>query len=177
MIYYVFLKGINVGGTTKVDMTTLKKAIQALGNTRVSSYLNSGNLLIKTDICKEILKEKIQRIILQESGLETRAIIRTREQIEEALAINPFKEDTSKVLIYFFEKPTTQEKLANFKNGSKALIEEACHGKEDFLIVFYHNGIGKSKLSTNYIDKVLDTCSTGRNINTLETLLSRSIDG
>jgi uncharacterized protein (DUF1697 family) len=45
--YVAFLRGINVGGNSKVDMTTLKKVFVSLGFQNISSYINSGNVIFK----------------------------------------------------------------------------------------------------------------------------------
>lgn len=44
MRYVLLLRGINVGGKNKVVMADLRKQVQALGFTRVATYINSGNL-------------------------------------------------------------------------------------------------------------------------------------
>lgn len=43
--YVALLRGINVGGNKKVEMTKLKKAFESMGYTDVSTYINSGNVL------------------------------------------------------------------------------------------------------------------------------------
>ena len=42
--YVMFLRGINVGASTRVSMPRLRELAEGLGWTDVSTYINSGNL-------------------------------------------------------------------------------------------------------------------------------------
>jgi uncharacterized protein (DUF1697 family) len=50
MKYVALLRGINVGGSKKVDMGQLRTAFEAVGMTSVSTYINSGNVIFSTGI-------------------------------------------------------------------------------------------------------------------------------
>jgi uncharacterized protein (DUF1697 family) len=45
--YVALLRGINVGGKTKVDMPTLREVVAAAGCEDVRTYINSGNVLFR----------------------------------------------------------------------------------------------------------------------------------
>lgn len=47
--YVVLLRGINVGGKNKVPMAELKKCLEQLGFSGVSTYIASGNALLRSD--------------------------------------------------------------------------------------------------------------------------------
>jgi uncharacterized protein (DUF1697 family) len=176
MEYFVFLKGINVGGSTKVNMKALRDQIKKKGINTVVSFLNSGNLLLETNLELEELRNMLSKVLVDEVSLDGKVIIRTRKELEESIKIDPFKnEDKSKVLVYYLSESVSESRIAELGNNTKKKVEEAYYGEEDQVIVYYHNGIGRSKFSTNYIDKVLGTNSTGRNMNTLEGLLKLNV--
>jgi uncharacterized protein (DUF1697 family) len=50
MKYVALLRGINVGGSNKVDMRELRAALEAVGMASVVTYINSGNVIFSTDI-------------------------------------------------------------------------------------------------------------------------------
>jgi uncharacterized protein (DUF1697 family) len=50
MKYVALLRGINVGGSKKVDMRQLRTAFETVGMTSVVTYINSGNVIFSTDI-------------------------------------------------------------------------------------------------------------------------------
>lgn len=47
--YIIFLRGINVGGKNKVPMAELRKCLEELGFSNVSTYIASGNAIIDSD--------------------------------------------------------------------------------------------------------------------------------
>jgi uncharacterized protein (DUF1697 family) len=46
--YVALLRGINVGGNNRVEMTKLKKVFEELGFADVSTYINSGNVIFSS---------------------------------------------------------------------------------------------------------------------------------
>ncbi len=49
MQYVVLLRGINVGGNNKVAMPELRQCLEKAGYTNVSTYINSGNVILESD--------------------------------------------------------------------------------------------------------------------------------
>ena len=47
--YLTLLRGINVGGKNIVLMTSLKKCLEGLGFTNVSTYIASGNVVLASN--------------------------------------------------------------------------------------------------------------------------------
>jgi uncharacterized protein (DUF1697 family) len=48
--YLALIRGINVGGRNKVPMAELRASLQELGFTEVSTYIASGNVLLRSDL-------------------------------------------------------------------------------------------------------------------------------
>ena len=51
--YIVLLRGINISGKNKISMSELKKYLELMNYTDVKTYLNSGNIIIKSIISSE----------------------------------------------------------------------------------------------------------------------------
>jgi uncharacterized protein (DUF1697 family) len=47
--YVVLMRGINVGGKNKVSMASLRKLLEELGFSNVSTYIASGNIILESD--------------------------------------------------------------------------------------------------------------------------------
>ena len=58
--YIAFLRGINISGKNKIDMSDLKSEFENAGFTNVSTYLNSGNVSFLSN--ENNLKNKIEDI-------------------------------------------------------------------------------------------------------------------
>jgi uncharacterized protein (DUF1697 family) len=61
--YLILLRGINVGGKNKVSMTGLKKCLEELGFSNVSTYIASGNVILESDRCPDKIKAQIEQAL------------------------------------------------------------------------------------------------------------------
>ena len=58
--YIILLRGINVGGKNKVPMAELRKCLEELGYSNVSTYIASGNVFLQSDKGADAVKEQIE---------------------------------------------------------------------------------------------------------------------
>ena len=61
--YLVLLRGINVGGKNKIPMADLKKCLENLGFSDISTYIASGNVLLNSDQDKQQIKTMIEQAL------------------------------------------------------------------------------------------------------------------
>ncbi len=174
MTYYVFLRAVNVGPATKVDMALLKKHIFDKYRITIETYKNSGNIIVKEPDDREGILNVIKESIKNLSAISVAVLGRDKGQLIHYLDMNPFKEskyEKSKTILYIVEDEVDKGKIAEIakKNG---IIEEYWYN-EEVLYVYYQNGIGRSKLTTTLLEKVFDCKVTGRNVNTVEELISK----
>ncbi len=81
--YVALLRGINVGGNSKVSMKDLKICFERLGFTDVKTYINSGNVIfLPAGKPAAKLTEIIEQGIKKHIGLDIRVVVRSLEQIE-----------------------------------------------------------------------------------------------
>lgn len=177
--YVCLIRGINVGGRNIIKMDRLRKAFEALGYEDVRTYLQSGNVVFKAaDRASEDLSRKIEKMILDEFGFPASVIVKTPEEIQQAIKRNPFLKgkriDVSKLHVTFLDR--APEKAA-FK-GLDALIvspeQFRYSGKEIYL--YCPNGYGQSKLTNNTLERVLSTKATTRNWNTVNKVCEMSLE-
>ena len=55
--YIALLRGINVGTSGRIRMDALKKLLEDVGFSRVSTYIQSGNVLFSSDLSEAAAKE------------------------------------------------------------------------------------------------------------------------
>jgi uncharacterized protein (DUF1697 family) len=67
MVYVALLRGVNVGGSGKIDMKELKAVFDATGMTSVRTYINSGNVIFET-----ALPDRLRIAALVETAIEER---------------------------------------------------------------------------------------------------------
>lgn len=90
--YVVLIRGINVGGKNKVSMTELKKALEELGFSTVSTYIASGNVILKSDEGAEKIKAQIEEMLPKRFKLDDKlikALVLTRQQLQAVIEHKP----------------------------------------------------------------------------------------
>lgn len=168
MTYLVFIRGINVGGKNIVKMSMLIKELSNIGFDQVKSYIQSGNLILKTDLAKSEIQNKIEALLLQKFSVNTDVILRRLDEVDKLLKECPYPiEDSSskvkKLYLYFLTNPLDKEdfdKLQKHVNPSNKYF-----ASNENLYLYCDEGISASKLATNIAKP--DTGYTSRNWDTV----------
>lgn len=82
MRYVALLRGVNVGGKSKVEMPRLKRVLEELGLKSVSTYINSGNAIFETRRASpQRLAARIEAALEQEFGQPVRVLVLSADEI------------------------------------------------------------------------------------------------
>src|SRR5882757_2770930 len=105
MIYVALLRGINVGGNSRVDMKQLKAAFEQAGMSSVTTYINSGNVIfVDKSHTPQALVQKLEKIIEKEFGFAVKVLLRDIRTIKAIVAALPDtwkNDDTMKCDVMF----------------------------------------------------------------------------
>lgn len=153
-------------------MAELQQLLQLAGFGQVRTYIQSGNILLESDMGKEALGQKIHDLILDRFSLDIEVFVMTGEVLGKALAGNPFPPDAApnRVFITFLSKLPSPEQVT--------MLEQMDLGKEQYVlqdnILYFYlpDGMAVSKMSNSFFEQKLKVKSTGRNLNTIQKLLS-----
>ena len=91
--YLILLRGINVGGKNKVSMTELKKCLEALGFSNVSTYIASGNVILSSDIHADEIKTLIEETLpinFKLDGELIKILVLTQAQLQAVVDNKPY---------------------------------------------------------------------------------------
>ena len=84
--YIALLRGINVSGKNKISMSELKANFIELGFIKVSTYLNSGNVIFLSDIDNlNVLTNTIESMIKNKFKLDIPVLIFLQKEIKNIL--------------------------------------------------------------------------------------------
>ena len=167
MRYAALLRGINVGGKTKIAMADLRALLEGLGYDDVVTYLQSGNT-----VCSATKKPKpadIEQAIERELGLDVRVIIRTHKELVAVVEANPFPDAVKNPKSVHVSFLSGTPKSTKVDADAIAPDQVAFVGKE--MYIFTPNGIGRSKVGQQASDKKLGVVATARNWNTVLKLV------
>ena len=98
MRYVALLRGINVGGKTKVAMATLRDVCAAAGCEDVVTYIQSGNVVLDSALKAEKLRSTLEAAIAAEFGFKPAVMIRTAKEVAAVVDGKPFPDADEKSL-------------------------------------------------------------------------------
>jgi len=168
------LRGVNVGGHNKIKMDALRGLCESLGYRDAQTYIQSGNIVFRAKE-REIasLEKRIAGGIEKTFGFRCGVIVRTLDELRDALVRNPFAKrpdvDPSRLLFLFLAGTPTVEVQAKVMQIKAEPEEFRISGRE--LYIYYPNGMARPKLSLPQLEKTLATAATGRNWNTVRKLV------
>ena len=95
--YISILRGINVGGRNAVKMDALREMYCRLSFSDVQSYIQSGNVIFRTEETDtKSLEKSISAEIVKTFDCEIPVLVLEREEWRNALKNNTFLKDSSK---------------------------------------------------------------------------------
>jgi uncharacterized protein (DUF1697 family) len=168
--YIALLRGINVSGNNILKMADLRLLLLNAGLNEVTTYIQSGNIIFKSEkFNANTLEELISSKIKEKYKYNVKTLVVSKEYFEGVFQNNPFKNETAidfkKVCATFLEKEPPKEavlKVNELKAADEQLIFK---GKTAY--IYCPNGFGRTKLSNNNIENKLKVSATSRNWNTI----------
>lgn len=169
--YLSILRGINVSGQKKVPMAELKSLYEELNLKDISTYIQSGNVIFRTESIKD-LSQRIEQKILAKYNFNVPVIIRTMDEMQIVLRQNPFiKEsniDLEKLHVTYLSENPKQENIDKLNTYNYQPDRFLILGKEIYL--YCPNGYGRTKLTTDFFENKLKVPATTRNWRTTNEL-------
>ena len=175
------IRGINVGTAKRVAMADLREMLTGLGYSDVRTLLNSGNAIFGTTDSVADVTAAIEKGLADDLGVPAKVLVRTRDQVERALAADPLGEvatDGAKHFLGFLvEKPTKQamdeiDELTNSTDWAPDIAKLV----DDHVYLWCPNGISKATFAKVSWDKKLGIAVNMRNWNTLTKLVALAPD-
>ena len=112
--HLVLLRGINVGGKSKVAMAELRDEFERMGFDDVATYINSGNVLFRAPRQSAAkLAARIEKALTKRFGIDLKVVLQTEAQLRAVVDAAPgsdygtaeFRSD-----VIFLRKPLTPAK-------------------------------------------------------------------
>ena len=90
--YVILIRGINVGGKNKVRMADLRKCLEELGFSNVSTYIASGNVIFESATSPDQVKTQIENTLPKHFELDDeliKVLVLTDKQFESVIDNKP----------------------------------------------------------------------------------------
>ncbi len=181
MIYIALLRGINVGGHRKVKMAELKQLFERLGLQQVRTYIQSGNVLFRSETDERTLRSMLEEEIASAYGFEVTVVIRTVEELRRIAEGCPFSDgeireaeaasDAESLYVAMLtEKPAADNvvRIQSFESEQEKL---RIIGRDAYMLL--HQSIRNAKLAGQLHQ--LAVPATTRNWKTIHKLLALAV--
>jgi len=176
--YIVLLRGINVSGQKKIKMAELREHLAELEYSNVETYIQSGNIILKTDIHeKNEIQKSINYLITDKYGFNVEVFVKTPADLQHVLDNNPFINernlDIERIYYTFLEKEpdiTNVQKLAEYSFPPEEYILDGVN-----LYFYSPDGYGRAKMNNNFFENKLKVFATTRNWKTVKKLYDMTL--
>lgn len=162
----VLLRGVNVGKGNRLAMADLRAVLHGLGCQDVSTYLNSGNALVRAE--PDGLAERVEQAL----PLPVKVVVFTAAEVAEAVAGCPWpdraQESPKLVHVGFLDRQPSAAELAPL--GSRHGDDEVAVGPR-VLYLSYASSSLRSPLERAFARARLDVVMTTRNWTTATKLM------
>jgi len=91
-MYVVLIRGINVGGKNKLPMASLKKHLEELGFSNVSTYIASGNVILESAKHPDEIKAQIEAMLPESFKLDNehiKVLVLSHAQLQSVIDNKP----------------------------------------------------------------------------------------
>jgi uncharacterized protein (DUF1697 family) len=175
----VLLRGINLGAHNRVAMPALREALEAAGMDQVRTYVQSGNIVLDSDLPEAELITAVEGVLVGSFDLNVAVLVRSSEDLAAVVAANPLADvvtDPKRYQVSFLSgepSPEVVERLRDLAAEPERLV---VRGRE--LYAWHPEGVARSKLWNALAARggLGDVAATARNWTTVTTLLEMSTD-
>lgn len=170
--YIAFLRAINVGGTTIIKMTDLKRMFESFGLENVQTYIQTGNVVFESPEGNAAnLEEQIERQLEEASGKLIQLFVRTMREVAAIVDHCPFDPGEGETVhVVILDKKPGRKTTRELMSLSCDADDFAIIGKEMFNL---RRDREKSVFSNNLVEKTLGVPGTTRNLTTIKKLAEK----
>lgn len=163
------LRAVNVGGRT-VTSAQLRSVASALGHTSVTTYVNSGNLVLVPGAPGDVAAG-LSAAFADELGFDVPVVARTLDEWDAVVAAVPFtaevSSDPAHLVAVFWDGPVDPTAV-DFDPSRYG--REVVSWAERETYAYYPDGQGRSKLTADVLARASGRVGTARNWNTVLAL-------
>jgi uncharacterized protein (DUF1697 family) len=167
------LRGVNVGGRNILPMAVLRTVVESVGHRDVETYIQSGNVVFTANdsgASRAHLSAELRDAISATAGLDIVVVVRSAADLAAAVERIPFDtSDPAKLYVFFLGGVPSAEAIAKLE--PERFAPDCFEVVGDHLYAFFPEGLGRSKFTTDYIERRLAVPATARNLNTVRRVL------
>ena len=169
--YVAFLRGVNLGTQRRVKMAELRELLRSQGYGDVETYLQSGNVVIKSRLTGAKLEQSLESQLVEGLGFGVDVLVRSSRELSDVVERNPLvgvATDPAKYLVTFLRAKPSAEIAARLRAVEVAPEQVVADGRE--LYSWHPGGVGRSRLAKLLLPGALGVSASARNWRVVEHL-------
>jgi uncharacterized protein (DUF1697 family) len=169
------LRGINVGGSRTITMDNLKCIYEDLGLLKVTTYIQSGNVIFQAMNSEASgMGALIEKHLKNITGFEIPVMVLSIDELKSILKRNPFLSESSRDSSFMHVTFLSQvpDKAYTHLLGEKKSEAEELAIEERAVYLYLPSGYGKTLLTNSFIERKLKVKCTTRNWRTALALMA-----
>ncbi len=169
----VLLRGINLGSRNRVAMPALRELLAEAGFEDVSTYLQSGNVVLASDEPPERLARRCEQLLADQLKVNVSVLVRSRDELAEVVRHDPLGEvatNPKRYQVVFLSEPLDDEEVERLASLAAPSERVVAIGREVY--AWHPEGIARSRLWARLASQRLGVTATARNWTTVTSLLA-----
>lgn len=169
----ILLRGVAPKGKNRIpSMSALAGMLGEIGFEEVKTYMQSGNIVLTSDLSDERIRTKVYDCIFNNIGADLSVIVKDVKQLTAAIAENPFDKgyDSSMCHLVFTNDLIPEQKLQ--KMLAEDFGDELFAAGSECLYLYLPETAIKKRLYTNFIERKLGIKVTVRKLHTVLRLIN-----
>ena len=153
-------------------MPALRAALTQAGFDDVRTYVQSGNIVLRSGDRADAVTRKVQRVIADEFGLDIAVVTRTRAQLAKVVERNPLArvaKDPKRYQVSFLDAKPPRDVVRRLEEAADEDERVVVAGREVY--AWHPDTIARSKLWALLAGQSLGVTATARNWTTVTKLL------
>jgi uncharacterized protein (DUF1697 family) len=168
--YIGVLRAINLGAHNKIAMSDLRAMLGRLGFDDPKTLLLSGNIVFRSDTGSSAkLESLLEAASTKHLKVTTDYFVRSAKEWKAIVDENPFpkeaKGDPGRLLMMCLRDAPMPAQIKALQESISGREQVKAKGRHAYFV--YPDGVGRSKLTIQKIEKALGTRGTARNWNTV----------
>jgi uncharacterized protein (DUF1697 family) len=155
-------------------MPELRSRLEEAGYGDVRTYIASGNVLLDGPRSGSAVARELERIVADEFGVDTTAIVRKPAELAALVSDHPFGRDISRSHVVFLAKRPTAKAAEQLAATDHSPDRGVLAGKDVY--VQYGAGVQNARLSAARLERMLAVTATHRNWRTVAALAELAAD-
>ena len=167
----ILLRGVAPKGKNRIpSMSALANMLEEIGFEDVKTDIQSGNIVLTSDLSDEEIRTKVYDCIYNNIGADLAVIVKDVKQLNAAIAENPFDKgyDSSMCHLVFTNDMISEQKLQKMLTADFG-DELFAAGRE---CLYLPETAAKKRLYTNFIERQLGIKVTVRKLHTVQRLIN-----